>query len=58
MAALGIRAAMGFCGNMDQVPLFRSGLWSLLQGSDHLLLPSPLSVLLNQLALGHPLRII
>lgn len=31
VAALGIRAAMGLGGNMDQVPLFGSGLWSLLQ---------------------------
>ena len=31
MAALGICAAMGLRGNVDQVPLFGSGLWSLLQ---------------------------
>lgn len=31
MATLGIGAAMGLRRNMDQIPLFRSGLWSLLQ---------------------------
>lgn len=30
MAALGIGAAVGLRGNVDQIPLFRSGLWSLL----------------------------
>lgn len=58
MATLGIGAAMGLRRNMDQIPLFRSGLWSLLQRSDHLLLSPPLPVLLDQLAFGHPLRII
>ena len=58
MAALGIGAAMGLRSNVDQVPLLWSGLWSLLQRANHLLLSPPLPVLLNQLALGHPLRII
>lgn len=58
VAALGVGAAVRLRHHVDQLPLLGAGAGAVLQRFDHLLLAPPLPVLLDQLPLRYPLRVV